>query len=128
MDWKLLSLVALGGAAGSIVRYLVSGWSTPGDFPTGTLVVNITGCFLIGLLMFGGAAGGWISPPIRLLLGIGLLGGFTTMSTFTYDTMALVESSEHLRALGNVSVTLVGCLAGTWLGRVVGLTLWAGGS
>lgn len=128
MDWKLAALVGLGGAVGSIARYAASGWFTQGDLPTGTIAVNVTGCFLIGVLMFGGIAGGWLSPSMRTLLGIGLLGGFTTMSSFTLDTVGFLESAEYMRALGNVGVTLIACVAGTWLGRLVGLTLWAGGN
>jgi CrcB protein len=127
MDWKLVSLVGLAGAVGSIGRYLLSGWATRSDFPSGTLLVNVVGCFLIGLLLFGGVAGGWMGPQARIWIGIGLLGGFTTMSSFTYDTVALVEGAEYARATANVALTFVSCLGATFLGRAVGVTLWGGG-
>lgn len=124
MDRKLVFLVGIGGAAGSIGRYLLSGWGTRGDFPTGTLLVNAVGCFLIGLFLFGGAAGGWLNAPARVFLAIGILGGFTTMSSFTYDTVALVEDAEYVRAASNVALTLAACLGGTFAGRAVGVGLW----
>jgi len=123
MDWVLVSLVGIGGAAGSVARYLLSGWATPGDFPTGTLLVNVLGCFLIGLLLFGGIAGGWLTPSARVFLGIGLLGGFTTMSSFTYETVAFIEAAEYVRAALNVGLTLGACLAGTVGGRAAGLAI-----
>ena len=128
MDAKLLAYAMLGGAIGTGARYLLSGWFTKSDFPTGILVVNAVGCFLIGLLMFGGIAGGWLQPGARVFLAIGVLGGFTTMSSFTYDTMALAEQAEYLRASANVGFTLVVCFVGTLLGRMVGLAMWSGGN
>lgn len=103
--------VGLGGFVGSVLRYLVSGWiqklsDTP-FFPYGTLGVNVAGCLLIGLL------GGWadntelFSPPVRLFLLLGLLGGFTTYSTFGYETVALLRDRQTLAAMGYVSLHLV---------------------
>ena len=103
--------VGLGGFVGSILRYCVGGWiqrlsDTP-LFPYGTLGVNVIGCLVIGLL------GGWadnnelFSPPVRLFLLIGLLGGFTTYSTFGYETVALLRDRQTLAALGYVSLHLL---------------------
>ena len=127
MDWKLLALVALTSGIGGAGRYLLSGWATVGQYPTGTLAVNILGCFLIGLVVFGGTIGGWLSPEARIMIGLGLLGGFTTMSTFTFETIALMESGQHLVAAWNIGGTLVLCLGATWIGRAIGVAIWGGG-
>ena len=96
-------IVGLGGFVGSVLRYLISGWvqgiSENPLFPYGTLGVNVLGCLLIGLL------GGWadnmelFSPSVRLFLLIGLLGGFTTFSTFAYEAMALLRDRDSFAAL-----------------------------
>lgn len=115
-----LIMVGLGGFAGSVFRYLVSGWiqklsDTP-FFPYGTLGVNALGCLAIGLL------GGWadnaelFSPSARLFLLIGLLGGFTTFSTFGYETMALLRDKEVLAASTYVGLHLVLGFAAVALG------------
>ena len=94
---------------------------TVGDsqFPFGTLGVNVLGCLVIGLL------GGWadnlemFTPSARLFLLLGVLGGFTTFSTFGYETMALARDRETVAALANVSLHIVLGLAGVWLGYAV---------
>jgi len=106
-----LIMVGLGGFTGSVFRYLVSGWiqklSDSPFFPYGTLGVNVLGCLLIGLL------GGWadnvelFSPPVRLFLLVGLLGGFTTFSTLSYETMALLRDKEAPAALLYVGLHLI---------------------
>lgn len=125
MDWKLASFVAAGGVAGCLARYAVSDWGNR-DFPYGTLVVNVAGCFVIGLLYFGGLAGGWLSPGIRAVALIGFLGGFTTMSSFAVETMAFLEEGALRPAMLYLSMTLAGSFAGVWLGRIVGLAIWTG--
>lgn len=75
MEPRYVGLVALGSALGGVARYAVQGWTTRGDFPTGTLLVNGVGCFLIGLLVFGGLAGEWLPAGGRVFLAIGVLGG-----------------------------------------------------
>ncbi len=112
--------VGLGGFVGSILRYLVSGWvqklSDTALFPYGTLSVNVIGCLAIGLL------GGWadntelFSPPVRLFLLLGLLGGFTTYSTFGYETVALLRDRQALAALGYVGLHLLGGFGAVALG------------
>ncbi len=113
-------LVGLGGFIGASLRYLVSGWiqelSKSAWFPFGTLAVNVIGCLLIGLL------GGWadnlelFKPATRLIVLIGMLGGFTTYSTFGYETMALIRDREMLYAFANVTLHLVLGFGGVWLG------------
>lgn len=115
-------LVAIGGLVGSVARYWLSGvtqaW-TGTAFPSGTLVVNVLGSFVIGLVMALSLERGAIHDDLRILLTTGFCGGFTTMSTFSYETLALLRDGEQLLALGNVGGTLVASLAAVWLGSLV---------
>ncbi len=116
-----LLLVCLGGALGSGARYLVGLWvGDRGDLPIGTWTVNILGSFLLGLLAIL-LENSSLSPAWRLGLTTGLMGGFTTYSTFSLDTHGLMEKGLHGGAAINVVVTVVICLvasmAGVWLGR-----------
>jgi CrcB protein len=119
-----LVLVAAGGAIGSLVRYLASGFVQRldlwGSFPAGTLSVNLVGCAVLGLL--GGLSDSrfLFGPNARLFVFIGILGGFTTFSTFSYETIALIRGGEAMKAALNVGASLLLCLAGTWLGYGVG--------
>jgi CrcB protein len=120
-----LLLVCLGGALGSGARYLVSGWAASRyglDFPRGTLVVNVTGSFLLGVLVAVGTLRG-LSDDLRLLLGAGVLGGFTTYSSFNAETIALAERAGLVPAAANVLLTVVGSLVagalGLWVVRAV---------
>ncbi len=113
-------LVGAGGAIGSVLRYLASGFVQRldlwGSFPAGTLAVNLVGCTLLGLL--GGLSDSrfLFGPGARLGVFIGVLGGFTTFSTFSYETLALLRAGEAAKAALNASASLLLCLAGTWLG------------
>lgn len=104
--------VGLGGALGSIARHHIGSWAArrAPSFPWGTLLVNLIGCLLIGLLMQL-VLRERASETTRLALGTGLLGGFTTYSTFNFEAFALVESGAWGRASLYVAVTLVGGLA-----------------
>ena len=116
-------LVALGGLVGSVARYWLAGWvqSAHGSqFPFGTLVVNVLGSFAIGALMTLSLERGMISPEVRLLLTTGFCGGFTTMSTFSYETLALLREGGTAGAMGNIGLTLALCMLATWLGNVMG--------
>ena len=118
-----LLAVALGGALGAVSRYLISSWvsnlSRESAFPFGTLVVNFTGSFLLGLLM--GSEGRWLLPPaLRLALGAGCLGAFTTFSTFSYETIEALRVGDVRVALGNVTVSVVLALGACWLGLQTG--------
>lgn len=116
--YKLL-LIAIGGAAGSVSRYLLAGWvqrAVERVFPVGTLVVNVSGCLLIGILgaMFAGQQ--VIRDEHRVLLMVGVLGGFTTFSTFGYETLTLVNDRQYGLALLNVlSSNGLGLMA-VWIG------------
>lgn len=119
-----LILVCAGGALGSGARYLVATWAARvlgPDFPRGTFIVNAAGSFLLGLVFALPAHR--ISPDARLFLGAGVLGGFTTYSSFNTETLALLEQGSAGLAALNVSATVVGCLlaglAGLALGRLL---------
>lgn len=116
-------LVAAGGATGCVLRYLVGAWLTRPEYPWGTLAVNLVGSFLVALLMFWGLAHGSVSPSTRLFLVTGVLGGFTTMSSFAYETLALGETGEPWRAAGYVVVTVLGSLAMAFGGRALAQAL-----
>lgn len=113
-------LVGLGGFVGSASRYLVSGWvqnlvDKPW-IPVGTLAVNALGCFVIGLL--GGLAEvrEIMHPNARMFVMVGMLGGFTTFSTFGYETFGLGRDGETMLALANVGVQVALGLFAVWLG------------
>ncbi len=125
-------LICLGGAVGTAARYGVGGlaarwWGT--EFPYGTLIVNVTGSFLIGFIQQVGLNTLAISDTLRLVLTIGVMGGYTTYSSFSYETLRLVEEGSWLSALLNVVLTTGLCLAlcaqGLALGRIV--VGWKGG-
>lgn len=111
-------LIALGGAAGSVLRYVVGGAiqrSGSSGFPIGTMVVNVSGCFLIGVLVrqFFNMQ---LSNDLRALLIVGFCGGFTTFSTFSAETLALIEGGEYARAGAYVVLSVFLCLLSTLAG------------
>jgi CrcB protein len=119
-------LVAVGGLIGSILRYWLAGvvqQSVDSEFPIGTLAVNLIGSFVIGVVISASVERGLLSAEARLLLATGFCGGFTTMSTFSYETLALLRDGETAYALGNVGGSILGCLAATWLGQTTGRLL-----
>jgi len=116
-------LVFVGGGLGSALRYLVSvslARVLP-TFPLGTLCVNLVGSLLMGLLMQIALSSSAFSPSVRLTLTTGFVGGFTTYSTFNYETTKLLQDGSAAVAFANLSATLFGCLlagiAGAWLGQ-----------
>jgi CrcB protein len=119
-------LVGLGGALGSIVRYLVSlgaaRWLGV-DFPYGTLIVNLCGAFLIGLIQEVALDALVVPENARLFATTGLMGGLTTYSAFSYETVRLMEGNAWLRAWLNVGVTTGACLTLCFLGMVAGRLL-----
>jgi fluoride exporter len=118
-------LVAVGGAAGSLLRYWMSGVaqrSAPGTgawslFPIGTLTVNVLGCFIVGVLAEIGERRGPLSPETRALLMVGFLGGFTTFSAFANETVDAWRSGAGLVAAVNVATSVVVCIAAVVVGR-----------
>jgi CrcB protein len=116
-------LVAVGGLVGSVARYWMAGWVqnlNGSEFPFGTLAVNVLGSFILGLVMTLALERGLLSADVRILLGTGFCGGFTTMSTFSYETMALLQYGGPSDALSNLALTLAACLASVWLGGLTG--------
>jgi CrcB protein len=117
-------LVGLGGFVGSIGRYGIAVWMDrlwpTAVLPYATLTVNAAGSFLIGLLAAASSARGWLTPELRALVLIGVLGGFTTFSTFAYETIALGRQGAAARAVLNVILNVGGCLLAAWAGMVIG--------
>jgi CrcB protein len=116
---KFIWYVALGGAVGSVTRYLigVAVQSRAGlDFPLGTLIVNVSGCLLLGFLIHYALATPAITPEVRALLTTGLCGGYTTFSTFSYETVALIQDGDWRRATLYVALSVVGSILGVMLG------------
>lgn len=116
-------LVFTGGGIGATLRYwmeaVVQRW-TGGTFPVGTYAVNSLGCLLIGILMAGLEDRFLVNPSLRVFLTIGILGGFTTFSTFSYETIAMLRNAEYFYAAVNVGLTVFTCLGATYLGTIIG--------
>ncbi|PJD93533.1 MAG: fluoride efflux transporter CrcB [Legionella sp.] len=117
-------LVFLGAGLGGVFRYWVSNgcyWILGRQFPYGTLIVNATGCFLMGLLFtlilerFDG-----LGPQLRSFLLIGFLGGYTTFSSFSLETLILFESGDWFSASLNIILSIILCILLTWLGMIIG--------
>jgi CrcB protein len=118
-------LVAIGGALGSVGRYWLSGLVAErvGEtFPWGTILVNISGSFVIGVFAaLTATEGRWAADKrVVLFFMYGICGGYTTFSSFSLQTLRLVQDREWLYAGGNVVVSVALCLLGVWLGYVVG--------
>ena len=121
-----LLLVLAGGALGSAGRYLVGLWMVNRfgpTFPWGTLIVNVVGSFLIGLIATLADDRGRIGPEARVFLVAGVLGGFTTFSSFSLETLRLAEQHAPLRAVANVSANVVLSVGAALLGSTVGRAL-----
>jgi fluoride exporter len=120
--------VAAGGAIGSVLRYLLGTWtqsiSKSIDFPYGTLIVNLLGCFVIGFLAELAEARGVFTSESRAFVFIGILGGFTTFSSFGNDSVNLLRDGETWNALANVGANVILGLILVWLGRIVAYWLW----
>jgi len=117
---SLWLLVGLGGFIGAVLRYWISGWIQSGflTFPVGTLGVNFIGSLLLALLMYGSEYRGLFDEETRVFLTIGVLGSFTTMSAFSFESMKLLEQSEHMMFGLNLVGTVSLCLLAVYLGKV----------
>jgi CrcB protein len=124
---KLL-FVGLGGFAGSVLRYVLGGYvqnmTHSVAFPFGTLAVNVAGCLAIGFISQLSDSRAVLTPEGRLLIVVGLLGGFTTFSAFGNETLYLAQDGQMTASLLNVAANLVAGLAAVWLGRSLAFWLW----
>jgi len=120
---KALVYIAIGGAVGAVMRYAASlgVYSVLGrSFPYGTLFVNVTGSLTMGVLSILMLERYDIEPEWRAAILVGLLGSFTTFSTFSIETLNLIEQGDMLRASVNILSSFVMCLAAVWLGVLIG--------
>lgn len=118
-----LLFVFIGGGLGSGARYLIATWMADrfgAAFPWGTLTVNVVGSFAIGLIATLADEAGSVGPGARVFLVVGVLGGFTTFSSFSLETLRLAEDNEIARAAGNIAANLAVALLSAFLGIVVG--------
>ena len=122
-----LLLVGLGGGIGSVLRYLTSLgmmqlWG-PRDFPLGTFTVNVVGCLIIGLLAGLMLSRQTLGPEFRLFFMVGILGGFTTFSSFGYESIQLLQDGQFLLMLANILLNVTIGLSACWLGLSLARTL-----
>lgn len=121
--------LAVAGAAGTVSRYAVSGWSyrVLGDkLPYGTLVVNVIGCLLLGFVMQLALSTDVIPRAMRMPITVGFFGAFTTFSTFGYETVRLMEDAAWFPALINIGANVLLCLVAAWAGLALGRLLLGG--
>src|SRR5215469_1829698 len=122
MQMGVLLAVAIGGAIGSLFRYFVAGWvqsATWPGFPWGIFVVNISGGFIMGLIVELGALKLNFTPELRAFLTVGILGGYTTFSTFSLDSALLIERGAYASAAayvaGSAVLSIAALFVGMWL-------------
>ncbi len=122
---SLWLLVGLGGFVGAVLRYWISGWIQSGfiTFPVGTLAVNFLGSLVLSFIMYASQYRGFLGEEARIFLAVGLLGSFTTMSTFSFESMKLLEQSEHMMFGLNIVGTVCLCLVAIYLGKVLVLAM-----
>ena len=124
-----LSIIGAGGFTGAVLRFVVSSWvqhrSGSIVFPFGTMAVNMIGCFVIGLLTYLVETRSMFSMETRNFVLIGLLGAFTTFSTFGNETLGLIRDSRLDLAVLNAGTQVVIGVALVWVGRIVGAVIWS---
>jgi fluoride exporter len=118
-------LIGIGGFIGAILRYVLGGWVQNSfiNFPVGTLFVNVVGSFFLGLIMFLSEYQGLFSEETRVFLTIGVLGAFTTLSTFSYESFRLFDNSKLLLMAINLVSTVLFSMFAVYLGKIVALRL-----
>ena len=121
-------IIGIGSFIGGILRYWISGWVQSGalTFPLGTLVVNFIGSLVLSLIMYLSEHAGFLSEEIRIFWAIGLLGSFTTMSAFSYESFRLLEQNENMLFGLNIVGTVILTLAAVYLGKLVVLNFMVG--
>jgi fluoride exporter len=119
----MIAYITLGGIAGTLARYLLQGWvqarAGGAVFPVGTLAINLAGSFALGFLIRYATGSAVITPELRGGLAIGFCGAFTTMSTFSYESMKLLGDGEYWYAGLYMGGTILGCLAAVIAGTVL---------
>jgi len=123
---RIYLLVLLGGGIGALFRYVSQGlvYSVTGaNFPFGTMAVNITGCLIIGFLMSFFEYRFSISPELRVFLTTGILGGFTTYSSFSYESIMLLKEGDYFHGILYIAGTTLFCLTATFGGLKLGKLL-----
>lgn len=118
----MILYIALGGIIGTLARYFIGGWiqqKTGSSFPYQTLAVNLAGSFIVGFITRVATGTVIISPEMRGALTIGFCGAFTTMSTFSYESVRLMSDGEYFRAAAYGGSTILGCFAATFTGIVL---------
>ncbi len=117
----MIAYITLGGIVGTLARYLVQGviQTRAGAFPTGTLAINIAGSFLLGFIVRFATGSAVVSPELRGGLTIGFCGAFTTMSTFSYESIRLIWDGEYWYAGLYLGGTILGCLAAVVVGTAL---------
>lgn len=116
-------LVFIGGGIGSVFRYMMSGWiysAFGSNFPYGTLAVNVLGSFVIGFFLTLAEDRFLITSDMRIFVAIGIVGGFTTFSTFSYETFKLFKNGSFLFGGLNIAVSLTFALFALWIGSIMG--------
>ena len=116
-------IIGLGGFLGAIARYLVGGFVAErfgSIFPFGTLLINLTGSFVLGFFLAAATDRFWMNGALRLFFAIGFLGAYTTFSTFTFESMALIQQRSYLLAFVNVGASALLGLLATYAGIVLG--------
>ena len=118
---SLWLIVGIGSFIGGVLRFWISGWIQSGvlTFPLGTLSVNFIGSLILSLIMYVSEHVGLFSEEVRIFWTIGLLGSFTTMSTFSYESFQLLEQNEHILFGLNIVTTLILTLAAIYIGKLI---------
>ncbi|HHB76163.1 MAG TPA: fluoride efflux transporter CrcB [Desulfobulbus sp.] len=123
-----LSIIGAGGFVGAVLRYLVSGWvqyrSGSIIFPFGTMSVNMIGCLVIGFMTYLVESRSMFSPELRSFVLIGLLGAFTTFSTFGNETLGLIRNNRIDLAVINGGFQVFVGVGMVWLGRILAANIW----
>ncbi len=121
-------LVGAGGFVGSVLRYWFSGvvqqWTQNVTFPFGTMAVNLVGCLVIGFLSQLADSRNVFTAETRALVFVGVLGGFTTFSSFANESMNLFRDGQNLPAIANVGIQVILGLGAVWLGRAIAYWIW----
>lgn len=121
-----IMLIGIGGFFGAISRYLISKNTTGlvGPFPLGTLIVNVAGSIILGFVYYSAMESKMVTPEIRNLIGVGFIGAFTTMSTFSYESFRFFELGNYSMFALNFFSNTVLCLLAIYMGKVLSLLLF----